>query len=107
MAGSDSPSAAARPTVVSVVIKNPANASVVDFSLAEVPLWWSVGDLKRRICAEYDGNPPPASQRLIFAGSLLKDEKATIVDVLRSADLTAPQIFHMVVSQNPNGRVLW
>mmetsp|Transcript_34646 Transcript_34646/g.86953 ORF Transcript_34646/g.86953 Transcript_34646/m.86953 type:complete len:413 (-) Transcript_34646:92-1330(-) len=83
--------------VINVVIKNPGNASVVDFK-TQVLLSMTVGDLKAQICREYEGNPPPSSQRLIFSGSLLRDEGAHLADVLRSVDHTAPQIFHMVVS---------
>jgi hypothetical protein len=50
----------------------------------------------RPYCGEYEGNPPPSAQRIIFSGALLRDEKVKLTDVLRSADLTAPQVFHMV-----------
>ena len=49
MASSESQPGGSEEPVVSVIIKNPPNASVVDFKTA-VYASWSVGDLKARIC---------------------------------------------------------
>ena len=87
---------------VDVIVKNPANTSVVDFKTT-VSVSSTVGDLKARIRDEYEGHPPPSSQRLIFSGALLRDEGAKLADVLKSSDLTTPQVFHMVVSQGGAG----
>ena len=94
-----SPSATPTPASVTVIIKNPANNCNVDYS-TEVPLGWTVGQLKFRIAREYVGNPSPSMQRIIFSGALLRDDDAIIRDVLGSADVTAPQVFHLVTSQS-------
>ena len=51
-----SPSATPTPASITVIIKNPANNGNVDYS-TEVPLGWTVGQLKFRIAREYVGNP--------------------------------------------------
>ena len=94
-----SPSATPTPASITVIIKNPANNGNVDYS-TEVPLGWTVGQLKFRISREYVGNPSPSMQRIIFSGALLRDDDAIIRDVLGSADVTAPQVFHLVTSQS-------
>jgi len=53
---------------------------------------------------EYEGSPAPGSQRLIFAGALLRDHNQELKDVLKSqVDLTAPQVFHMAGRCNLKG----
>jgi len=95
------PPAAPAPSSVTLVIKNPANnEGCADFS-TEAPLALTVGALKLRIAREYEGHPPPNTQRLIFSGSLLRDDLAPLRDVLgANADLAAPQVLHLVVSQS-------
>ena len=77
-------------------MKSPFNTSVVDFATEFPAATATVGDLKRRIEEQHEGNPPAATQRIIHAGALLRDDAALLKDVLKSADLSVPQVFHMV-----------
>ncbi|KAG5442858.1 hypothetical protein CSKR_113277 [Clonorchis sinensis] len=57
------------------------------------PSVWTVKELKAHLCECYPTNPTPASQRLIHAGKLLKDE-ACLESVFR--DSTGVQTIHLV-----------
>lgn len=99
------------PPLVNVVLKNPARNG--DFKL-QIGLQESVIDLKRRLTAEYDNNPAPDQQKIIFAGKLLQDD-SILADVLQQVsphslffhlicfliflqhDTTLPQTFHIIV----------
>ena len=52
---------------ITVVVKNPANHGA-RISTTTVPASFTVGDLKRKIASELEGNPPPSTQRLIYSG---------------------------------------
>ena len=84
------------PVTIRVTVKSPFNTSVVDFATEFPAATATVGDLKRRIEEQHEGNPPAATQRIIHAGALLRDDAALLKDVLKSADLSVPQVFHMV-----------
>ena len=85
------PAAAPAPSSVTLVIKNPANnEGCADFS-TEAPLALTVGALKLRIAREYEGHPPPNTQRLIFSGKQMNDEKiASDYKVGKSVKLEFP-----------------
>eukprot|EP00232_Nephroselmis_pyriformis_P012051 CAMPEP_0182877640 /NCGR_PEP_ID=MMETSP0034_2-20130328/14880_1 /TAXON_ID=156128 /ORGANISM="Nephroselmis pyriformis, Strain CCMP717" /LENGTH=306 /DNA_ID=CAMNT_0025010491 /DNA_START=104 /DNA_END=1021 /DNA_ORIENTATION=+ len=87
---------------VPLVIKNPSNNS--DFKV-EVPLEWSVAELKRKLYREYDGNPDPEAQKLIYAGQLLIDTgilREAFQQSLQSPD--EPRTLHMVVREKNGSR---
>ena len=83
------------PTAICLTIKNLTKR---DFTLGEVPLALTVGELKARIESEYEGNPPPNTQRIVYAGALLRDESAGLADVVKASDLEAGAVvFHLVL----------
>ena len=67
------------PATICLPIKNLTKR---DFTLGEVPLALTVGELKTQIESEYEGNPPPNTQRIVYAGALLRDESAGLADVV-------------------------
>jgi hypothetical protein len=81
---------------VHIVIKNPSQSG--DFRI-EMPINNSVLQLKQKLEQSYDSRPPPANQKLIFAGRLLQDD-ALLSDILRQHDISIPQTFHLVIRPN-------
>ena len=84
---------------ITVVVKNPANHGSADYTTT-VPASFTVGDLKRKIASELEGNPPPSTQRLIYSGALLRDDEQSLLATLGSADVSAPAVFHLVTSHS-------
>lgn len=83
------------PATICLTIKNLTKR---DFTLGEVPLALTVGELKTQIESEYEGNPPPNTQRIVYAGALLRDESAGLADVVKASDLEqAAVVFHLVL----------
>jgi hypothetical protein len=85
-----------------IVIKNPTHST--DFRL-DIPISSTVLDLKEKLSQSYVNNPPPSTQKLIFAGRLLQDYHL-LSEILRQHDILIPQTFHLVVRpaqpQQPN-----
>ena len=81
------------------MVKNPANHGSADYTTT-VPASFTVGDLKRKIASELEGNPPPSTQRLIYSGALLRDDEQSLLATLGSADVSAPAVFHLVTSHS-------
>jgi len=83
--------------MVKIVLKNPSR-NATDF-LVDIPLLWSIAELKQDLFAKYPSNPVPEAQKLIFAGKLLKDD-VLLQDLLVEVDLNCTQTFHLVLAPN-------
>ena len=65
---------AASEQTVTLVIKNPYSANAESAFRRDVPLAFTLGEVKMLLEAEYDGNPPAAAQRIIHAGKMHGDD---------------------------------
>lgn len=84
-----------KPAQVTLIVKNPSSPSGRDFRL-EVPVAWTISELKSKLEIEYDGNPLSSHQKLIYCGQLLKDT-AVLREILKNQDISETQTLHMVV----------
>ena len=71
---------------VDLVIKSPSSETEAPLRLS-VSLDGTIRDIKERLRQQHPDHPPPADQRLIFAGKLLADSSRT-ADVLRQVSFS-------------------
>ncbi|CDF35239.1 unnamed protein product [Chondrus crispus] len=80
-----------------ILVKNPTDRpGSMPFTL-DVNVKATVRNLKELLTSSYPGSPSVTSQRLIYAGKLLKDSHS-LETILTSTDRPAQHIIHLVVS---------
>jgi len=87
---------------ITLLIKNPS-PSFVDFTL-QVPISSNISHLKEILRERYPSNPLPQTQKLIFAGKLLKDD-VSLRELLSQCDKNVTQTFHLVLSNSNSNTV--
>eukprot|EP01121_Diplochlamys_sp_Union-15-3_P013478 TRINITY_DN4186_c0_g1_i1.p1 TRINITY_DN4186_c0_g1~~TRINITY_DN4186_c0_g1_i1.p1 ORF type:complete len:379 (-),score=66.90 TRINITY_DN4186_c0_g1_i1:67-1134(-) len=82
--------------IIKIVLKSPSkDSSQLEL---ECPNTLTVTELKKLIEATHPQKPASSRQRLIFGGKLLRDTEK-LSDVTFYADLSIPQVFHLVISR--------
>ncbi|GAQ81318.1 hypothetical protein KFL_000770110 [Klebsormidium nitens] len=99
---SDGKDPAASSDLVELLVRNPSASFSKDLKLKISPTA-TIQALKDRLKEEYDGHPPPAQQKLIISGQIVKDNQL-LKDVLKHANLAEPQVVHLVIAgPKPDG----
>ncbi|KAJ5359276.1 uncharacterized protein N7496_011689 [Penicillium cataractarum] len=105
MASHETPAAAAATTshgndtsvrTVTIHILSPSLPAPSRFTLRDLPLETTVGQLRSRITHSLPGHPAPSTQRLIYRGRPLANNNDTMADIFRSVEGTEHSI-HMVL----------
>lgn len=88
------------------------------FTLNDLPLETTVGELRVRITQSVPSQPPPATQRLIYRGRPLTTESQTLSEILGSVEVSLAiatptfvmsQVLYLINtdSRNPSTRYTW
>ncbi|KAI8464788.1 MAG: hypothetical protein J3K34DRAFT_439138, partial [Monoraphidium minutum] len=81
--------------VVELCIKNPGKHG--DFRM-KAQAGTTLAEVQQLIQRDYDGNPEPKTQTLIYGGKVLKDTGLTLADVLpQPLGSSTPHNLHLVV----------
>jgi hypothetical protein len=68
------------------------------FPMTNLPLTITIGQLRNRIAEIFPGNPPPATQRLIYQGRALLDDSVTLGAILPSANVSLLKLQFLLLS---------
>lgn len=72
---------------VTIHILSPSLPAPSRFTLRDLPLETTVGQLRARITHSLPGHPAPSTQRLIYRGRPLANNNDTMADMFRSVEV--------------------
>lgn len=74
---------------ITIHFVSPSFTTPARYTIRNIPLETTVGDLRLRLSEFIPGHPAPASQRLFFVGRPLRNDDATIAAVIGPLEVSA------------------